>query len=185
MRKTFARAVSVPAAALSLFLFTVQEVRAAADFGSACLIQATPFYQKLFGAGVFDIAVTTPPDEAKPVELLFRMAKGLRYSADRKSDDQWQPADKTTKYFSGDCEDKAIWLYTQLQRNGYRDASLVIGRYAPTSRVFHMWVTYREPDGGMLLLDPTIQRKPWDPGAFPEKLYKPAHILTGDDCVSL
>lgn len=99
--------------------------------------------------------------------------------------DQWQSADETSKSYNGDCEDKAIWLYTQMRRNGYRDISLVIGKYGPKSVEFHTWVTYIDDSGNTMLLDPTIQRKPWKIDAFHQKLYHPVHILKNEDCVSL
>lgn len=124
-------------------------------------------------------------DRTMPVQMLFRMARSFRYSSDRAKVDQWQSADETSKSYNGDCEDKAIWLYTQMRRNGYRDISLVIGKYGPKSVEFHTWVTYIDDSGNTMLLDPTIQRKPWKIDAFHQKLYHPVHILKNEDCVSL
>lgn len=162
-------------------------VWAGPSFSTACLIETTPFYNRLIQAGVFEpVSIRARIDQPQPVDLLFRMAKSFRYRSDKLRRDRWQSADETSRSYSGDCEDKAIWLYTQLRRNGYRDVSLVIGRYGPSSREFHVWVTYQDENGQWMLLDPTIQRKPWPVSRFSTKLYRPAHIiLDGDDCVSL
>ncbi len=152
--------------------------------GSSCLIQSTPFYNRLLTAGVFDVPVIHV-QSAKPAPLLFKMARSFRYSSDRFKRDRWQSAEQTSQYFSGDCEDKAIWLYTQLRRNGYRDVSLHIGKYAPSSQKLHMWVTYVDEEARTMLLDPTMQRKAWETSAFPEKNYRSQHILNGNDCISL
>lgn len=170
--------------AVLVFFFAAQADAAEPQFGVSCLIQASPFYQRLLGAGVFD-AVPAHIESHQPAQLLFRVARGLRYNSDRSKDDKWQTADETLKNYGGDCEDKAIWLYTKMRQNGYRDVALHIGKYAPSSEKYHMWVTYVESDGRTLLLDPTIQVKPWEVGKFPERNYRSSHILTGDDCVSL
>ena len=159
-------------------------VTADIQFGVGCMIQTTPFYNKLVQAGVFEIPAMGLANP-RPMPLLFKMARSFRYESDKTRRDWWQSADQTSQYFSGDCEDKAIWLYTQMRRNGYHDASLHIGKYSPSSRKFHMWVTYVADDGSTLLLDPTIQRKPWNILAFSENFYRSLHILNGSDCVSL
>jgi hypothetical protein len=155
-------------------------------FSTSCLIEATPFYQRLIHAGVFEpIAQLHIAQKAQPAALLFRMARSFKYTDDKSRKDVWQKANVTAQTYRGDCEDKAIWLYTQLRKNNYENVALVIGKYGPQSREFHMWVTYTDDAGQHMLLDPTIQRKPWKVSAFPDKLYRPAHvILSGGDCLS-
>jgi hypothetical protein len=176
--------VFVLAAALALSPENTAEVSADTVFGSSCFIQTTPFFNRLETAGVFDVPAIHA-ETPKPMILLFRMALSFHYAHDAKKEDNWQSADETTKYFSGDCEDKAIWLYTHMRRNGYKDVSLHIGKYAPSSRKLHMWVSYVDNDRKTMLLDPTNQRKPWTVESFPSKLYRSKHILNGSDCVSL
>jgi hypothetical protein len=174
---------SLSAAVLLAVLAASGDASANTRFNPGCLIETTPFYQKLQSAGVFDVPATRE-NSGRPVELLFRIARSIRYNRDKTKHDLWQSADETSKFLRGDCEDKAIWLYTTLRREGYQDVSLHIGKYGPTSQKFHMWVTY--VDGGRtLLLDPTMQRRAWDVNAFSEKFYRSNHILTGSDCVSL
>ena len=124
-------------------------------------------------------------NEPMPIQMLFRVARSFRYSSDKTAKDIWQSADETSKSYHGDCEDKTIWLYTQMRRNGYRDPSLVIGKYGPASTEFHTWVTYIDDSGETILLDPTIQRKPWKMDVFPKKFYHPTFILRGGECISV
>ena len=133
---------------------------------------------------MFDLPALQPSNP-QPMLLLFRVSRAFHYRSDKRRADSWQSAEETVKSYSGDCEDKAIWLYTQMRRNGYDDVSLHIGKYAPSSRKFHMWVTTRDESGTLLLLDPTMQRKPWPIDSFPKKNYKSLHIINGDDCVSI
>ena len=166
-----------------LLFGATQQVAAEPLFSPSCLIQSSPFYQRLLSAGVFNIE-PIHVDSQQPVQLLFRIARGLRYNSDHSKTDKWQSADETTRNYGGDCEDKAIWLYTQMRRNGFHETALHIGKYAPSSKKFHMWVSYVDEAGRTILMDPTIQIKPWEVSRFSEKNYKSSHILTGDDCVS-
>lgn len=170
-------------AGLSPVLWAAEELSAEPQHGASCMVQNSPFYQKLLAAGIFDVPMAYP-ENPKPLILLFRMAKNFHYDSDGKGMDDWQSADQTLKSYSGDCEDKAIWLYTQLRKNGFENTSLHIGRYASDSRKFHMWVTVSGVDG-TILLDPTNQRKPWPESAFPKKSYRSLHIICGESCVSL
>ena len=155
-------------------------------FNTGCMVETSPFYDKLLRAGVFD-TVTQPALRAEPMQVLLMKAHLFRYtSEDRSKKETWQSADETARIFQGDCADKAIWLYTHLKKNGYQNVSLIIGRYSPSSRVLHMWVTYVEPSSGnTLLLDPTMQRKAWKVTDFPKRFYKPVYILNGDNCVAV
>lgn len=153
------------------------------QFGSNCSVQSSPFYQKLVNAGVFE-APFAELEHPKPVSLLFRMASSFHYNSDGLQKDRWQSADETQKSYRGDCEDKAIWLYTQMRLNGYHDTSLHIGRYASDSKKFHMWVSYKDGAGKTMLLDPTNQRKPWPAQTFPKESYQNSHVISGENCVS-
>ena len=152
---------------------------------SNCMIEYSPFYQKLLKAGVFDLTTAPDAEKTEPMKLLFIKAHLFHYASETKSQtEKWQSAEETTRLFSGDCADKAIWLYTHMRKNGYQNVSLVIGRYSPSSRVLHMWLTYEETPGETLLLDPTMQRKPWKVSDFSKRYYKPVYMLSGDKCVA-
>ena len=169
---------------LAVSLGAHETLWAQTDLSGACFVQS-PFYQKLLNAGVFNVPVVWPVDKAEPILILFMKARLFHYSWDRQRLERWQSADETSQLFRGSCADKAIWMYTHLRRNGYQNVSLIIGRYSPSSKVLHMWLTYEEPSGNKILLDPTIQKKPWRIEAFPKTFYKPLVILNGKDCTSL
>ncbi len=170
---------------LSSLVAAQKGLQAETEFNSNCFVQYTPFYEKLLSAGVFDIPVTQPNGQAESVQILFLKARMFHYSWDKAHREQWQSAEETSRVFSGNCADKGIWLYTHLRRNGYQNVSLVIGRYSPSSKVLHMWLTYVDPSGNKLLLDPTIQRKIWKVEDFSQRFYKPLYILSGSDCISV
>ena len=156
-----------------------------AFINTGCMVGSSPFYDKLLRAGVFD-AVPQPVQRPESVPVLLMKAHLFRYTTeDRYKKEKWQSADETARLFQGDCADKAIWLYTHLKKNGYQNVSLVIGRYSPSSKVLHMWVTYGDPSGNTLLLDPTMQRKPWKVTDFPKRYYKAVYILNGDNCTAV
>ena len=164
------------------FLGAAGPLRAEPILNTGCMIESSPFYDKLLRAGVFDV-VMHPAPQPEAVQVLLMKAHLFRYSSEGRSQkERWQSAEETARIFQGDCADKAIWLYTHLRQNGYQNVSLVIGRYSPSSKVLHMWVTYVEPSGTTLLLDPTMQRKPWKITDFSKRYYKPVYVLNGENC---
>ncbi len=172
----------VTALIIALSALSSSVMAEAAFINTGCVVESSPFYDKLLKAGVFEVspqAVTNP----EPMPVLLMKAHLFRYrEEDYKKKEKWQSAEETARAFQGDCADKAIWLYTHMRQNGYQNVSLVIGRYSPSSRVLHAWVTYVEPSGTTLLLDPTMQRKPWKITDFSKRYYKPVYALSGDDC---
>ncbi len=144
-------------------------------YESSYLIQATPFDAKLASVGFFDSSKTTAkrvPRAASSIQGLFLTARSFRY-APHAADDRWQTPQETFAKKSGNCADKAVWLYKQLEQNGYPYVRLVIGKYGSVDPLFHVWVTYADRAGDTYLLDPTIQRQAWKMEIFPEKTYKP------------
>lgn len=143
-------------------------------YGSNYPVQATPFDAKLASVGFFNrpkTATEVRTDQPQSVQNLFLVARSFRYSP-HAADDRWQTPKETSAKGSGNCADKAVWLYTQMKRDGYDNVRLVIGKYNSTDPLFHVWVTYADTAGDIYLLDPTLQRQPWGEGAFPEGVYK-------------
>ena len=120
-------------------------------------------------------AQTTWVDAApvRSVDSLFSVARSFRYVPDPPEYDQWQSADETAARKSGDCEDKALWLYRELKKNGYEDVHLVVGRFRPFDRTLHAWVFYTDDAGKNVILDPTTQRRPWHAEEFSKNYYLP------------
>lgn len=142
------------------------------------LIQATPYDDKMSQAGVLANYLPTSPVES--MEGLFTKARTIRYTPDEQNLDHWQSPEETQSRWAGDCEDKAIWLYTQLKYNGYREVRLVVGRYQSVVRGFHVWVTFmNENSEDIYLLDPTAQKRIWRASDFSEGSYKPLFSFDG------
>ncbi len=150
----------------------------ASEYVFGRLVQATPFDQKLFGAGFFNLQFAGSTSQSVSMEELFMVARSFRYVEDRRAD-SWQSPEITDTKRSGDCEDKAVWLYWQLRRNGYQ-ARLVIGKYRAFQRRLHVWVMATDPrSGNTYLLDPAAQRRIWQTGDFPSGFYKPEYSFDG------
>ena len=132
----------------------------------------TPFDGRLEQAG-FNESVRKVVNPSTSVESLFSIARSFRYVPDSPRDDNWQTAEETDARQSGDCEDKALWLYRELKRNGYENVQLVVGKYRPSDTAMHAWVFYTDETGKNIILDPTTQRKPWKAEDFSKNFYRP------------
>jgi len=121
------------------------------------------------------------PAESPPLESmggLFRKARHFSYLKEVLRDDWQTPQDTETKR-TGDCEDKALWLYARMRNAGYKDVKLVVGKYRRLDSGYHVWLTYTENNGNVLILDPTIQQKAWPLNAFRSDLYRPSFLFDG------
>ncbi|MEI8344739.1 MAG: transglutaminase domain-containing protein [Candidatus Omnitrophota bacterium] len=174
---------------VTLFLFCLIYLQQNTAFSSINLldggrvVSASPFDSKARGAGCFDIALPEQPArlDTQSIEGLFFTAKSFRYSSDR-GGDRWQSADETQQRRSGDCEDKAIWLFTRLLESGAADVRLVIGRYRSIDSNLHVWVVCSDSDGNVRLLDPAIQKRVWILTAVDSGLYQPLYAYDGRSC---
>ena len=101
----------------------------------------------------------------KKVEKFLEMASKFKYKNDSRGADNWQLPLETEKCGAGDCDDKAIWLYSKLIKEGTDDVRLVLGNYKRGELSVHMWVNWYH-DGQVFILDPTI-----DNGIRPAKQY--------------
>jgi hypothetical protein len=149
------------------------------DILGGSLIKATPFDSRIDSAGAFGaydfsgaLSNTRSGDE------LFLAARSIRYVSDGKVD-HWQTPQETQTRWSGDCEDKAIWLYAELKHSGYSNVRLVVGRYRSVDKGFHVWVSMADGQGGVYILDPTAQKKVWKSSDFAENYYRPLYSFDG------
>lgn len=101
----------------------------------------------------------------KKVKKYLKMASGFKYKNDSRGADNWQLPFETEKRGAGDCDDKAIWLYSKLIKEGIDDVRLVLGNYKSGEFSVHMWVNWYH-DGQVFILDPTI-----DNGIRPAEQY--------------
>ena len=68
--------------------------------------------------------------------------------------DHWQTAKETKERGKGDCEDKAIYLWSLLKEAGL-ESRMVIGKVNLKRGTYHVWVEY-EIDGNKYILDPSL-----------------------------
>lgn len=141
------------------------------------LIPATPYDGRFNSAGILDIQAVS--NSAQNMDALFNRAKAFRYEADSKGHDRWQTPEETEARWSGDCEDKAVWLYAQLKKDGYEGVRLVIGRKDSGSRGLHVWVTLDASDGTFYVLDPTALKRVWRSTDFSGGSYRPLYSFDG------
>ncbi len=166
---------------VSLALFTILPLPADIFVGTnGQLTFSTPFDQKIYSTGIFKNHSGESPVLFGNLDLeqIFNICRTFRYVSDSDGD-YWQSAEETEAKHSGDCEDKAIWLFSRLKMNGYESIRLVIGKYRPVDRQYHVWVTYQDPLGNEYLLDPTKQKHIWTMGQFSSDFYRPIFSFDG------
>src|SRR5262245_6689619 len=126
---------------------------ATASASETVLPQHSPFDKKLAATGFYDWKTDGQAGEHRSIEELFAVARSFRYARELKTD-RWQTPQETEARRSGDCEDKAVWLYWVLKTNGYQNVALHIGRYRSVDARLHVWVTV-EDGSNEWMLDPT------------------------------
>ena len=178
MKKVFKKAVAVMVLVNLVSLGTAPSLKAMNVGLGGSLIQTTPYDGKMSEAGI--LVDYLPAGRIETAESLFLKARSIRYTSDGTGADHWQSPAETESRWAGDCEDKAIWLYTQLKMNGYRHVRLVVGRHRSISSGFHVWVTFSDENGeNLYVLDPTAQKRIWRSEDFAEGTYKPAFSFDG------
>lgn len=138
---------------------------------------STPFDRKLNQPGLFELSNYS--DSYTSIQQLFNTARAFRYVTDR-SGDHWQSAEETDSKRSGDCEDKAIWLFARLKQCGYTNVRLVIGKYRQIDKRYHVWVTCSDASGNTCLLDPASQKRIWTEQSFGSGFYTPIYAFDGE-----
>jgi hypothetical protein len=141
--------------------------------------QATPFDGKMDAAGGFSIETGAAQRSLTSSEELFMKARSMRYVSDPAGRDIWQTPQETESRWSGDCEDKAVWLYARLKQNGFSGVRLVVGRMHANGSGLHVWVTLSDSEGHTWILDPTAQRRIWKDSDFMPGLYRPIYSFDG------
>ena len=97
-------------------------------------------------------------------ELFYERLPNPAFNIKGAMADYWQLPDETEKRGKGDCEDKAIWLYSKLLKDGFADVRLVIGKYRRSDILFHAWV---------FILDPTKRKTVRELKDFASDYYQP------------
>lgn len=112
------------------------------------------------------------------LEDLFWEARRFVYVRDGDGD-YWQSPWLTEVKQAGDCEDKALWLYTRLKAQGFDNIRLVVGHYRAMDKNLHVWIMHRGDDGITRILDPTLQNRVWKLEQFGTGYYHPAYSYDG------
>jgi hypothetical protein len=177
--KVHKKTLSVALMTALLLSLPLVPAQGAWDVLGGILIQATPFDRKIDSAGVLrSHGFAALLESVRSSDELFLQARSIRYTADG-AQDYWQTPTETESRWAGDCEDKAIWLYAQLKRNGYFNARLVVGRYRITDKNYHVWVSMPDGQDGFFVLDPTAQKKIWKSSDFGDGFYQPLYSFDG------
>jgi len=105
-------------------------------------------------------------------EMLYQSLPNLAFNIKGTMADHWQLPSETERKGRGDCEDKAIWLYAKLLKNGFKNVRLVIGKYRKSDIIFHAWVVWYH-ENRIFILDPTHQSSIKELRDFGSGRYRP------------
>ncbi|MGR3173084.1 MAG: hypothetical protein ACUZ8N_00605 [Candidatus Scalindua sp.] len=113
-----------------------------------------------YSPGHYDHTGTSTPvtpynNKYQKVHEYLETASRFEYKADVRGADYWQLPSETERLGTGDCDDKAIWLYSKLIKEGIDNIRLVLGNYKSGEFSVHMWVNWYQ-DGQVFILDPSI-----------------------------
>lgn len=112
------------------------------------------------------------------MEKWTRAAHRIRY--ERVGDRPWQTPEQTERSATGDCKDKALWLYSRLREAGATALELVIGKQNLFDAELHAWVIARHADRNYLL-DPTHCGSVWELSDFDWDEYVPFYSYDGNN----
>ena len=143
-----------------------------------CLTLSTPYDDNPALQDALLLKNTWIKPDPSPLEKIFWKARRIVYVDDR-SQDRWQAPLVTGSRMAGDCEDKALWLYSQLKVNGYSNVRLVIGRHRLHDATTHAWVMYTDDKAETLILDPTQNNRIWPVTKFMSGFYQPLYSFDG------
>ena len=139
----------------------------------------TPFDRKVESSGVFlPQALSITPD-SQSLDSFFQRARRFRYAPDARGGDEWQTPAETERRFSGDCEDKSVWLFARLKEAGFTHVRLVIGKYRMFDPNYHVWVTVTT-NGQTYILDAALQNRVWQKELGSSGFYNPFFSFDGE-----
>ncbi|GEM_PF-1499497 len=164
------------------YSFPIQAAPVTISDNNRILIKSTPYDNKLSRTGLLPFTPIELFNEEKslPIESLFLKAKAFRYVKEHQGN-IWQTPQETERKGSGDCEDKAVWLFHQLKLNGYENVRLVVGKYKSVNRGYHVWVAYTDRDSVSYILDPAAQKRIWKSDDFSSAFYRPLYSFDGQN----
>lgn len=104
------------------------------------------------------------------MEKWTREAHRIRY--ERAGEYEWKSPEEVERTATGDCKDKALWLYSKLRAAGATALELVIGKQNLSDAEFHAWVI-AVFEGRSYLLDPASRGSVWEMSDFEWNEYVP------------
>jgi len=118
---------------------------------------------------------TTPYDiRYDRIKEHLKESRKILYKQEEAGRDYWQLPVETEFLGTGDCEDKAIWLYSKLLEEGFDDIRLVVGDYVTGKESRHVWISWHY-EGRTYIIDPSTNDKIWEADKYPEGYYKPIY----------
>lgn len=110
------------------------------------------------------------------VEKWTRAASRIRY--EQTGDYTWKSPEQVEADGSGDCNDKALWLFAKLRAAGARQIEVVLGKRELAAATYHAWVRLAMA-GKTYILDPTESGVVWESGEFGPAEYVPCYSFDG------
>jgi len=104
--------------------------------------------------------------------------RAYRFGYEHIGDYEWKTPEEVERTFTGDCKDKALWLFSRLRASGAPALELVIGKRRLSDTKFHAWVVAFH-DGRIYLLDPVSRGSVWETSDFEWDEYVPAFSYDG------
>ncbi len=166
---------------LALALSVQKKILVLAAFAllSGSLIGCTTLSPGHYDHTGISIKKTPYDDRYKRVKNYLKTASKFKYKADGVGADNWQLPFETEALGRGDCDDKAIWLYSKLLKEGFNDVRLVLGNYKRGKLSVHMWVNWYH-NGQVYILDPTINNGISRAEDYSKDYYKPYYSFHRD-----
>ena len=121
-------------------------------------------------------AARTPYDKRyrKVREYLKEAKNHIKYKTEGKGTDYWQLPFETEYLGTGDCEDKAIWLYSKLLKEDIGNIRLVVGKYKVENTSRHVWINWFN-NNNIYIIDPTMDVNIWRTEQYPPGYYQPLY----------
>lgn len=124
---------------------------------------------------------TTPYDiRYDKINKYLKEARDFQYKTEKNGMDHWQLPAETEMLGTGDCEDKAIWLYYKLLKDGFDDVRLVVGEYIEGKEIRHVWLSWHQNER-TYILDPTTNDNIGEVNSFPKGSYRPLYSFYRDN----
>jgi len=141
------------------------------------VVAATPFdfylapFHEVASARTSDREFTT-----REMEKWARRAHRIAY--EHTGDHVWKSPEQVEQTSTGDCKEKALWLFSRLKSSGASSLEMVIGKRHLSDANFHAWIIVHH-QGRTYLLDPAARGSVWETSDFEWDEYVPSFSYDG------